>query len=65
MRGQGAEATPVLIRVDGAGDINVIPLDQVPYSSVKLPNPPDEITPLVLQGGARVPDCELPSRSGS
>ena len=60
MRGLGADATPVLLRVDGAGDINVIPLDQVPYSSVKLPNPPDEITPLVLQGGREFPISNYP-----
>ena len=61
MRGQAADATPVLIRVDGAGDITVIPLDQVPYSRVKLPNPPDEITPLVLQGGREFPVPNYPS----
>ena len=33
MRGHGTDATPVLLRVDGAGDIKVIPLDQVPESS--------------------------------
>ena len=40
MRGTGAGARPVLLRVDGAGDMTVVSLDQVPYSSVELPDPP-------------------------
>ncbi|HLE20430.1 MAG TPA: hypothetical protein VJB88_04835 [Vicinamibacteria bacterium] len=39
-RGQGANAKPVLLRVDGAGAIEVISLDTVGYTSVALPNPP-------------------------
>jgi hypothetical protein len=39
-RGQGAEATPVLMRVDGAGEIELISLDNVRYSELALPNPP-------------------------
>ena len=61
MRGQGAGATSVLLRVDGAGDIKVIPLDQVPYTRVTLPNPPDDVTPLVLQGGQEFPIPNYPS----
>lgn len=52
MRGQGAGATPVLLRVDGAGKIDVIALDQVRYSRITLPNAPPEVTPLVVNGKA-------------
>jgi hypothetical protein len=41
LRGQGANATPVIVRVDGAGKIDVISLDGVSYTSVSLPNAPD------------------------
>ena len=61
MRGRGTGASPVLVRVDGGGDITLIPLDEVPYSRVKLPNPPGEITPLVLQGGREFPIPNYPS----
>ena len=61
MRGQGAGATPVLLRVDGAGELTVVPLDRVPYTRMKLPNPPDESTTLVLQGGQEFPIPNYPS----
>ena len=61
MRGHGADATAVLLRVDGAGDIKLVPLDQIPYSRVRLPNPPDEITSLGLQGGREIPIPNYPS----
>ena len=61
MRGNGASATPVLLRVDGAGEITVIPLDQVPYSRVRLPNAPDENTPILLEGGREFPVANYPS----
>lgn len=41
MRGQGAHASPALVRIDGAGKIDVIALDALPFSSVALPNAPD------------------------
>jgi hypothetical protein len=41
MRGQGANASPALLRVDGAGKIDVIALDGLKFSSVALPNAPD------------------------
>lgn len=44
MRGQGAAAKPALVRVDGAGKIENIPLDQLKYTKVKLPNPPGVTT---------------------
>ncbi len=40
MRGQGAGATPVLLRVDGAGKIDVIELAKLAHTKVTLPNPP-------------------------
>ena len=40
-RGRGANATPVLLRVDGAGAIDVLPLGDVPYTRLTLPNAPE------------------------
>jgi hypothetical protein len=40
MRGQGTNATAALLRVDGAGKIDVVALDKVKYSKVVLPNAP-------------------------
>jgi hypothetical protein len=40
MRGQGANARAVLLRVDGAGKIELIAFDKVKYSKVDLPNAP-------------------------
>ena len=40
-RGRGADATPVLLRVDGAGDIDVISLGAVSYTAASLPNAPE------------------------
>ena len=40
-RGRGANATPVLLRVDGAGTIDVISLADVTYTQAMLPNAPD------------------------
>ena len=40
MRGQGARSIPVLVRVDGAGEIEVVRLENVGYSEMKFPNPP-------------------------
>ena len=39
MRGQAAEARPALLRIDGAGTIDVVTLDSVKFTSVTLPNP--------------------------
>src|SRR5262249_9944691 len=61
MRGQGAGATPVLLRVDGAGKIDVISLDSVRYSRIGVPNPPPEQTPLVL-GERRIPVNNYPDK---
>ncbi len=40
-RGQGPEATPVLIRADGDGEVAEVSLEKVRYSRVELPNAPD------------------------
>jgi hypothetical protein len=40
MRGQGADARPALLRIDGDGKISVVALDRVKYTKVTLPNPP-------------------------
>jgi hypothetical protein len=40
MRGQGTNAAAALVRVDGAGKIDVLALDKVTYSKVDLPNAP-------------------------
>jgi hypothetical protein len=40
MRGQGADAKPALLRVDGEGRIEAIALDRLAYSKATLPNPP-------------------------
>jgi hypothetical protein len=48
MRGQGEGAKPVLIRVDGAGSMEVVGLEKIKYSKVSLPNPPG-----IGRGGSR------------
>jgi hypothetical protein len=40
MRGQGTDAKPALLRVDGAGKIAVVPLAELAHTKVTLPNPP-------------------------
>ena len=40
MRGTGADAKPVLLRVDGDGKITIVSLDGVKSSKVSLTNPP-------------------------
>ena len=39
MRGQAAEAKPALVRIDGAGTIDLVTLDALTFTSVTLPNP--------------------------
>lgn len=51
VRGQAPRAASALVKVDGAGAIEVLSLDKVKYSKIKLPNPPGEITPLPLANG--------------
>ena len=41
MRGQGANAAPALLRVDGAGKISLVSLEGVKFTSIALPNAPD------------------------
>src|SRR5215510_7955855 len=40
MRGQGAGAKAVLLRVDGAGKIDIVDLSKLKATHVMLPNPP-------------------------
>ena len=40
MRGQGADAKPALVRVDGAGKIDVVALDTLTHTKAALPNAP-------------------------
>ena len=49
MRGQGAGAKPVLLRVDGAGKIDIVDIATLKATKVTLPNPPN------VSGGARSP----------
>jgi hypothetical protein len=62
MRGTGAGATPVLLRVDGAGKIEPISLDQVHYSRITVPNPPPAETSLVLSGGRKIAVPNYPDK---
>lgn len=39
MRGTGPEAKPALVRVDGAGDIALVAMEPIKFTSVSLPNP--------------------------
>jgi hypothetical protein len=64
MRGQGTGATPILLRVEGAGKIDVIAFDQVRYSRIALPNPPPAETPLVL-GARKIPVANYPDKVDS
>jgi hypothetical protein len=61
MRGQGADAKAVLLRVDGAGQIDVIALDQLRYSRIGVPNAPPDVTPLVLNERA-IPVSNYPDK---
>jgi hypothetical protein len=40
MRGQGANATPVLVRIDGAGTLTIVNLAELKSTKVTLPNAP-------------------------
>ena len=60
MRGLGAGSTPVLLRVDGAGEIEVVAFDQVQYTRIGVPNPPPAETPLVLADGRSIPVPNYP-----
>jgi len=47
MRGQGAAAKAMLVRVDGAGKLDVLPPDKLSYTKLKLDSP-DKITSLKI-----------------
>jgi hypothetical protein len=40
MRGQGASAKPALLRIDGAGKVDLVASESLKSTSVTLPNPP-------------------------
>ena len=40
MRGQGADAKPALVRVDGSGKLEAVAIDQLTYTKAALPNAP-------------------------
>lgn len=40
-KGRGPDAAPVLIKVDGQGELSEVPLDKVAYSKADMPNPPE------------------------
>ena len=40
MRGQAADAQPALLRIDGAGKIEVVSMEPVKFTSIALPNAP-------------------------
>jgi len=44
MRGQGTDSRAVLLRVDGAGKIDVLALDGMKYTKAMLPNAPEATT---------------------
>ena len=54
MRGQGTNAQPALLRIDGAGKIEVVAFGDVKYSRVELPNAP-----------AAVPGAQTNARTSS
>jgi hypothetical protein len=39
MRGAGADATPVIVRVENQGKLTALPLKDVPFAKAALPNP--------------------------
>lgn len=53
MRGQGAGAKPVLLRIDGAGKIAIIETEALKFSSIALPNPADA-NPTAQRGNPRM-----------
>ena len=65
VRGRGDGARPVLLRVDGAGEITAVPLEEVPYTRVRLPNPPGEMTGMPLKSGQEIPIPNYPSNQAA
>jgi hypothetical protein len=53
MRGKGADAKPVLLRIDGAGKIEIIGTETLKFTSVALPNPVDA-NPAATRGNPRM-----------
>ena len=40
MRGSGSDSKPVLMRLDGAGTLAIVPMETIAYTSVAIPNAP-------------------------
>ncbi len=53
MRGQGANAKPALLRIDGGGKIELVDTDALKFTSVALPNPVDA-NPAATRGNPRM-----------
>lgn len=53
MRGMGAAAQPVLLRVDGAGKIEIVNTEALKFTSIALPNPADA-NPAAQRGNPRM-----------
>ena len=53
-RGRGADATPVLVRVNSKGTLDAVSLDKVKFSKAELPNPPAEAAPGGKKGNPRL-----------
>ncbi len=62
MRGVGTGATPVLLRVDGAGALDVVAFEAMKYSRIGVPNPPPAETPLLLSNGRKIPVPNYPDK---
>ena len=48
-RGRGPDATPVILKSDPSGNLSELSLDNVPYSSVTLPNAPASRRDVITQ----------------
>ena len=64
MRGTGAGARPVLLRVDGAGDMTVVSLDQVPLLQRGAAGPARRADRHAAQERQRDPDSQLSQQPG-
>ena len=62
-RGTGATAKAALLRVDGAGKIDVVPTERLKFSKISLPNPP-EATPAMGRSNRRQSITHLAFSSG-
>ena len=62
MRGQGASAKPALLRIDGAGKVDLVAAESLKSTSVTLPNPPRRRTPPdATTAASRSPSWRIPN----